>query len=260
MNPWLVLSALVAIALVYVAIPVAVAAFRQWRRPWRLTCPRAGTVAQIQVDAAGAALAEVFGRSPEIDRCSLWPALLGCRQECLSLPGGARVQMRRGEAPPRERVNGVRSIVVPLDGTPDSEEVLPAVAEIARRTGATVRLLRVVAPVKEVRDDDDRVVVWVHQESTRVEDEALGYLKRLAAGLEGVAVENAVRIGDVATGIVEESEAAGADLIALAVHRRRGLARVLGGGMAGRLRQATTIPLLIVPSRERAAAQARNGR
>jgi hypothetical protein len=55
-------------------------------------------------------------------------------------------------------------------------------------------------------------------------------------------------------GIVEESEAAGADLIALAVHRPRGVARVLGGGMVRRLQRATTIPLLVVPAPERAAA------
>jgi len=84
MNPWLVLSALLTLALLYVALPVAIGAFRQWRRPWRLTCPAAGSVAQIQVGAARASLAEVFGRQPQIDRCSLWPALAGCKQECLA--------------------------------------------------------------------------------------------------------------------------------------------------------------------------------
>jgi nucleotide-binding universal stress UspA family protein len=254
MNPWLVLSALVVIALLYVAVPVAVAAFRQWHRPWRLTCPSAGMVAQIRVGAARAAVAEVFGRPPDIDRCSLWPELVGCRQACLALPMGARRRMRRGEAPPREHADGaIRLILVPLDGTPGSEAALPAAAEIARGCGATLRLLSVVPPAKEVRNEEDRVVVWVDQETTRVEHETLGYLRRVAAGLEGVAVESAVRIGEVATQIVEESEAAGADLIALAAHRRRGLGRVLGRGIAGRLRRTTTIPLLVVPSANAAA-------
>jgi nucleotide-binding universal stress UspA family protein len=45
---------------------------------------------------------------------------------------------------------------------------------------------------------------------------------------------------------VEESEAAGADLIAVASHRRRGLDRVRTRSVARRLRGATTIPLLVV--------------
>jgi nucleotide-binding universal stress UspA family protein len=249
MNPWLVLLAVVALALGFVAVPVA--AFRHWWRAWRLICPRAGTLAQIRVDAARAAGAELVGRPPDIDRCSLWPALLGCRQECLALPVGARWPMRRGEAPPRERGDGaIRLIVVPLDGTPGSEAARPAGPGRARGCGARLRLLRVVPSVKEVRTEEDRVVVWADQETTRVEYETLAYLGRLAAGFQDVAVESAVRIGDVTTEIVEESEAAGADLIALATDRRRGLGR---GRELRRLRRATTIPLLVVPSTNAAA-------
>ena len=39
MNPWVVLLALVVLALVFVAAPVGAATFTHWRRPWRLTCP-----------------------------------------------------------------------------------------------------------------------------------------------------------------------------------------------------------------------------
>jgi nucleotide-binding universal stress UspA family protein len=255
MNPWLVLSALLAIALVFVVVPVGVAAFREWRRPWRLTCPRAGMVAQIRVGAAHAALAEMFGRGPEISRCSLWPPLAECREECLALPRRARQQMRRGEAPPRHRAHGaIGLIVVPLDGATGAEQALPAIAAMAQGLGATLRLLRVVPPVKEVRNEDDQVVAWVDQEAERVEREARKYLERLAARLPGVAVEHAVRFGDVATEVVEESEACGADLIAVPVLRRRWLGRRLDGGMPGRLQQATTIPLLVVPCPEAAAA------
>jgi nucleotide-binding universal stress UspA family protein len=249
MNPWLVLFAVVALALLFVAVPVGAAAFREWRRPWRLVCPRAGMVAQIRVAATSAALAEVFGGRPQIDRCSLWPPLLGCREECLAAPAGARQRMRRGEAPPRQRAEGViRTIVVPLDGGPGGESVLPAVAELAAASGAGVRLLRVLPPVKEVRDGDDRVVAYVDQESGRMETEARGYLRGVAARLHGVAAEDVVRFGDdVVAEIVEESEAAGADLIAVAAHRHRGLGRALGGGTVRHLRRATTVPLLVVP-------------
>ena len=42
----------------------------------------------------------------------------------------------------------VRRILVPLDGSAESEAVLPPVAELARAEGAAVRLLHVTAPVE----------------------------------------------------------------------------------------------------------------
>ena len=179
---------------------------------------------------------------------SLWPGLLGCQQECLALPIAAQQRMRRGEAPPAPRaVAGLRTIVVPLDGTGGSEAVLPAVAEVARIRGARVRLLRVVAPVTEVRGADERIAVYADQESARVETEARDYLQHLAGGLAGVTVEDAVRVGDVVAGVVAEAEEAGADLIAMASHRRRGVGRLVKGSVAARVQHATTIPLLLVP-------------
>jgi nucleotide-binding universal stress UspA family protein len=254
MNPWLILSALVTLAFVFVATPVAAAAVREWRRPWRLVCPRAGMVAQIRVEPGLAALAEVFGRRPTVARCSLWPPLAECREECLALPRDARRPMRRGEAPPRGRADAaIRLIVVPLAKAAASERALPAIAELARGCGATLRLLRVVPPVKEVRDEDDRVVVYVDQESERVEREAREELGHVAAGLEGLTVEHAVRFGEAASSIVEDSEEAGADLIALPVSRHGRLGRWLDSRVVRQLRRGTTIPLLVVPCGEAAA-------
>jgi nucleotide-binding universal stress UspA family protein len=163
--------------------------------------------------------------------------------------------MRPGEAPPRAGAgDGLRIILVPLDGSPGSEAVLAAVRELARVRGAVVRLLHVVAPVATVRADDDRVVAYADQESARIEEETRVYLKRVARELVGVTVQEAVRFGEPAAQIVEEAEAAGADLIALATHRRHGLGRLLKGSVAGRLERATTIPLLLVPYGEPVAA------
>jgi nucleotide-binding universal stress UspA family protein len=145
-------------------------------------------------------------------------------------------------------------MVVPLDGMRGGEHVLPAVAGLAARWGSTVRLLRVMPPVTELRDDEDRPIAFVDQETERVEREAHDYLRRLAATLSGVAVEDAVRIGEVVAEVVEESEAAAADLIVLPVPRRHGLAGVLGSRTKRRLQRATTIPLLVIPYAEPVAA------
>jgi nucleotide-binding universal stress UspA family protein len=245
MNATIVLLALVALMLV-VAGAVALAAGSRWRRPWRVTCPAAGTIAQIQASPTGAAVAELFGRQVELERCSLWPGRRGCGQDCLALPVTAQQGMRRGEAPPRDDKGAdAERILVALDGTPGSEAVLAALAPLARASHATVRLLAVVKPVDEVRDVHERVAVFVDQESARVESEARDYLQAAARALPGVTVEYAVRVGDVPGAIVAEAEEAGASLIALASHRHGGITRLVNGSVAQRVRMATTIPVLV---------------
>lgn len=255
MNPWMILLGLAVVALVFVVVPVGASAFAAWRRPVRLTCPRTRTEAQVRVPALSAAIASLFGRDAAVKRCSLWHAVLDCREECLALPEASRRPVPAGTPPPRP--GGARSytILVPLDGQPGSEEVLAAVADLARAHAATVRLVQVVAPPGTLRSDDGTFVfAFSDQETARRERETRAYLSAVAERLPGVTVESAVRFGDAITGIVDEAEAAGADLIALASHRRHPLSWLLRRSVAARVRRATRIPTLVVPYGERRAA------
>jgi nucleotide-binding universal stress UspA family protein len=257
MDPWLVLFALIALALLFVVAPVAAATFAYWRRPRRLVCPEEGTTARVTVDARRAALGEALGRPAlEVARCSFWPRLRFCRQECLAAP--------LHEAPPEatatpagRRGVHIKTILVPLDGSAGSESVLWTVGELARVQGARVRLLRVAVPAPVIRAADERVIAFADQETARVEHEEMAYLKQAARDLEGLAVETVVRFGDPAAEIVSEAEASGADLVAMATHQRSGVARVLKGSVAERVERATTVPVVLVPYGEAALAGGR---
>jgi nucleotide-binding universal stress UspA family protein len=56
----------------------------------------------------------------------------------------------------------------------------------------------------------------------------------------------AVRFGEPVEQIVEEAEASGATLIAMATHRRTGLARIVKGSVAEHVERTTTIPVMLV--------------
>jgi nucleotide-binding universal stress UspA family protein len=56
-----------------------------------------------------------------------------------------------------------------------------------------------------------------------------------------------VRFGDPAEEIVDQAEATGADLIAMATHRRTVVARLVRRGVAERVERATTVPVILVP-------------
>ena len=245
MNPWLVLLGIAVIAAVFVVIPVAWGVFSLYRRPRLVRCPTTGTEASVTVAAGRAAVGEALGRAgPEVERCSLWPRLRFCRQECLSLPINQTRAARPSAPMPRARI---QKILVPLDGSPGSESVLWTVAQLARAQGACVRLVRVAREVGAVVGDDDRVLAYADQESDRVEEEERRKLKHAVDKLEGISVETVVRFGDPATRIVDEAESTGADLIALATHHRSGLARVLKGSVAERVERATSVPVVLVP-------------
>jgi nucleotide-binding universal stress UspA family protein len=246
MNPWLLVPALALIAAVFVVVPIAVTTFVHWRRPWRLVCPRENSEAQIKVAAARAAVAALVGRAPAIDRCSLWSTVRECREECLALPVDAMRRMRRGDPPPSSRTwPGLHTIIVPLDGSLGSERILDAVADLARQQAATLRFVHVVRDVPAATTAvDGRAISFVDEAYERVEADTRTYFRSLAARLPGVAVEGAVRFGDPVTEIVDEAESAGADLIAMASHRRTALFR---RSIARRLERETTIPILLVP-------------
>ena len=147
------------------------------------------------------------------------------------------------DAPPPE--DSGRVILVPLDGASGSEVVLDSIGEIARAEGASVRLLRVHLPVHEV-EVEGRVVAYADQEAERVEAEAKEYLESAAASLGSIAVSLAVRFGEPVEQIVAEADAVGATLIAMATHRRTGIARIVKGSVAERVERSTAIPVLLV--------------
>jgi nucleotide-binding universal stress UspA family protein len=241
MNAWIVLFLIAALAALFVLIPVGAATFAHYRTARRRRCPVTGTEATVEVDATAAALAEVAGGSAvTVQGCSRWPTW-GCRQACLQ---DERAGHREAPAA-RPAANGRRTILVPLDGTPEAEAVLPRVETIARQERARIRLVHVSPPPDAVREDE-RIISYADQETDRVEREALGYLDDVAERLPGVPVERVVRFGEPAPEILAETEESGADLIAMATHDRTGLARLRRGSVTDAVAHGTLVPVIRV--------------
>ena len=145
-----------------------------------------------------------------------------------------------------------KRILVPLDQSLVAESVLPIIADVARGAGATVRLLH-ICPMGESRVDDyGRVLAYADQETARLENEGLDYLRSVEAGFPELSVECRVRFGDPVTEILGEAAAWDADLIAVATEGRSGVGRVALGSVAERVfRRAETAVMLITPARYR---------
>jgi nucleotide-binding universal stress UspA family protein len=137
----------------------------------------------------------------------------------------------------------LRRILVPLDGSPLAEAVLPAVGTLASRFNARVTLFHVL----ETAAPDT-----VHGQPHLTDPaRAQAYLERLARHplLAGCAVDvhvHETKATDVAASVVTHAEELGAELIALATHGERTLRSFLFGRVALRALQRGTTPILLV--------------
>lgn len=138
-----------------------------------------------------------------------------------------------------------KRILVPLDAGERTESVLPLVADLARAAGATVRLLHVTPYSRTRFSEDNRVLVYAHQQEERDAAQAAAWLRELEPLLDGVAVEHRVRIGHPGEEILREADAFGADAIVLRASPWRWWRRTLGR-VAKHVRAKSAAPVLLL--------------
>lgn len=147
-----------------------------------------------------------------------------------------------------------KRILVPVERATVAEALLDLVGDVARSSGAHVRLLHVWPVPDTVLDEQDRVVAYADQEMARLEAEALDDLRRFEARLAGLAVDAVVRFGDPVREILREAKAFGADLIVLSTRLRSPVALAVLGSVAEHVfRKADVEVMLYRPAARRAA-------
>ena len=150
-------------------------------------------------------------------------------------------------------------ILVPLDGSPLAEQVLPQVRVLAPLLGANVHLVHVVRPAGnevalsrggERTTASAPAVAWreqIHQTYAAVCEHAAQYLTIQATSLQeaSIAVTTEVRFGRPANLILETAAMRDASLIAMATHGRSGMQRWALGSVTDEVAQSATIPVFI---------------
>jgi nucleotide-binding universal stress UspA family protein len=142
-----------------------------------------------------------------------------------------------------ETGRGLRRVLVPLDGSPLAEAILPLVATLAHGQELEIGLLRVMPSTPPPVSGDTIQAVDI---MARLRVEAEAYLAGLAEALAaaGWRVLTAVRVGDAATEIVAAAREYDPDLIAMTTHGRSGLQRLLFGSVAEAVLRTTPVPVL----------------
>ena len=140
-------------------------------------------------------------------------------------------------------------ILVPLDGSPLSESVLPDVRRLLRRTDAEVILVRSEYPLLS------GAVPTVVAESGLPEIKS--YLRAVAdrLGEQGVRTRTVADSGPAAEAILRAAHNQRATLIALSTHGRTGVARVVLGSVAEQVVRGSSLPVLAVRTIPDSAAE-----
>mgnify|MGYP000718613936 FL=1 len=145
--------------------------------------------------------------------------------------------------------------LVPLDGSPVAEAIIPFILDIAGPLDMEVDLLRVVEPLAPMVIEGSRHVEVEDIEARRTDAEE--YLAPIAVELrnKGVKVESRVRRGNPAEEIVAAARETGADLIAMSTHGRGGLGRLVFGSVAQAVLRHVDMPVFLMRATEAQVAR-----
>ena len=149
-----------------------------------------------------------------------------------------------------------KHILVPLDGSPLAEQVLPHVDTLAIKFGSSVTLVRTIPSREEIIALETpmnlRPGPEVFMDPTPIiqaeQEEAESYLVALAKRLnsQGILVQYQHPEGPPAEVIVELAQQLQIDLIAMTTHGRSGLERVILGSVAEAVVRNAPCPVLLV--------------
>ena len=142
-------------------------------------------------------------------------------------------------------------VLVPLDRTRESEMVLPRTEKFLDSEGEGI-LLHVILPEGIKPQNRDR-----YQPQAGEEDEArtaaINYLQEVKGRLGDSAARwrcDVIRAPTVADGIADYAVQEEVDLIAMYTHDRKGLAKLIKGNIADKIRNRTPVELKLFRSRD----------
>ncbi|HEY42293.1 MAG TPA: universal stress protein [Dehalococcoidia bacterium] len=157
----------------------------------------------------------------------------------------------KGQHPVTPGQGLVKKIVVPLDGSTESEAVIPHVSWLAAGLKAQVILFHALAggyhniTVKGYED-----TIYPEQQIASGKAFAEDYLTSIGKQLKekGLVPTTEVRVGNAAEKIIDFASEVDADMVAMSTHGRSGVSRWIFGSVAEKVLHEGNKPLLLVRS------------
>jgi nucleotide-binding universal stress UspA family protein len=144
-----------------------------------------------------------------------------------------------------------RSILVPVDGSPLAERAIPLAIEIAKRTGAKVRLALVHQEIPDVPVlASPETYVDSRLKMQRSENAYLRALSEHVTTQLGRRVSATALSGPAAATLIEYARDSEADLVVMTTHGRGGIQRAWLGSVVDQMIRNLSVPVLAVRASE----------
>jgi nucleotide-binding universal stress UspA family protein len=208
-----------------------------------------GDPADRIVREAGAMRADLIVMATH-GRGGLQRVVLGSVAQGVLAHSGVPVMLLR---PGGRRMNHVKTILVPVDGTPGASSALRLAAPLVRATGASIELVHVVPPGAEYYVEGGKLIEVGSEEAVRAA--AQHYVEGMARRLDRAALKANGRalVGHPAQEIVKTADSVGADLILMSTHGLTGPARTVLGSVADEVLRQADVPVLLMRQHQEAA-------
>ena len=144
----------------------------------------------------------------------------------------------------------IHRLVVPLDGSAESETALRLAGPLAVRLGVPVVLVRFIEPVVQfAAGPSDIGYLDVQGIMENMVEEARKEVEKTSAALRsrGIMAHGEVTVGQAATGIANHVHQHPGSLVVMTTHGRSGWQRLLLGSVARRAVQTVAAPILLCP-------------
>ena len=144
----------------------------------------------------------------------------------------------------------IRNIILPLDGSKESEAAIRPVEELASKLKAHVVLLHVIPPTYFVYSIPGETVEmpFTPEDMQRSQEKAEHYLETVAAAFKNrdIDVRTQVIVGTAAEEILSLADEVPADMVAMSTHGRSGISRWAFGSIADKILHAANTPVLLI--------------
>jgi nucleotide-binding universal stress UspA family protein len=151
-----------------------------------------------------------------------------------------------------------QTLLVPLDGSPRAESILPHIENLAIQFKSKVFFLQVVeAPLQFVNPSFYETTIQtdiIHEyleDFKRKKEHISAYLAGIQEGFQKKGIDTGIFVeqGGAVETILTVAQRENVDLIAIASHGRSGLSRVFYGSVAAGIMQKIDRPILIIRTR-----------
>ncbi len=178
--------------------------------------------------------------------------LFGSIAQQVIAQGKTPVLLIRPDAPREEHFQCSR-ILLPLDGTDEHEQGVPAAVEIARACSATLHLLLGVPTFSTLKGEEAAAsrmmpgATAVALELAEAGGEEYLRAKSIQLKARGITVTAEVARGDPSGIILDKAAEIGANLIVLGTHGKAGTGAFWAGSVGPKVAGRSRIPLLLAP-------------